>query len=568
MFLPTQPAAAGALVSRLGLAALALLVSVPFLLPWHTSPIPSFYSEWWAVAFGLAASLALVSTQRLPAPGVTLLALALAALVWLQTMSGTAAVSQSASLYGLYLLWAALLASASHSLADRFGQTTLFRLLATALLIGAVLAALLSLLRPWLQPFGWPGFAIRYGGPIGQVNHFTSYLWLGLTSGLYLKASGQLPRFAFWTAAVLLTFTAVMVGQRSSLVYALALIGIVFWLTRKPGTVDASEPRRLALGIGLLFAAMQPVMMVMPAWDSAGNAPPPAMRAVQQAEGQSIRVQLLHVGLLGIAAAPLLGSGIGSYPELALAHADRIPSSENPGPAESAHNLLVDLAVDLGVPAALLVLFAALVWLWQMRQGGRSAEGGWAISVFAILGLHALIEYPLSHTYFLGLLAVVAGAFGRSIQIGQRLAPMALSLGLIVWGSLALAEVKRDYRLLEFALAAGNQPELLTQAQSALMRIPPNSLLTPWVATTACVSLDPIQVPVSDGLAVCRVAMRFAPSVESGVNAAVLQWRAGRNNEARDQLRRLRAATLYDQGGVDRRLDGLIVRDEMLAGLR
>lgn len=564
MLLSAQPADVRLLATRLGLSALALLVSVPFLLPWHTTPIPSFYSEWWAVVFGLVASLSLLSAQRLPVPGFTLLALALAALVWLQTLSGIAAIPQIAGLYGLYLLWAALLASASHFLADQFGQAALFRLLATALLIGAVLAALLSLLYPWLQPLGWPGFSIRHGGPMGQANHFTSYLWLGLASGLYLQASGRLPRFAFWMAVVLLTFTAALLGQRSSLLYVFALIGIAFWLTRKP----RSDIRRSALGIGLLFAAMQPAMMVMPALDSAGGAPPPAMRAMQQIEGPSIRLQLLRVGLEGIAAAPLLGNGVGSYSGLALVHADRILSGEPPGPAESAHNLLVDLGAEFGIPAALLVLLAALYWLWGMRCNEGSAERDWSISVFVTLSLHALIEYPLSHAYFLGLLAVVAGVFGRTRRIGQRLAPVALSLGLIVWGGLALAEMKRDYRLLEFALVAGKQPELLAQAQSAVLRIPPDSLLAPWVATIACVSLDPLQVDVNDGMAVCRVAMHFAPTVESGVSTAVLQWRSGKTDEARDLLRRLRNVAQYDRGGVESRLAGLVLRDERLVVLR
>jgi hypothetical protein len=105
------------LTNRLGLMAIALLFSVPFLLPWHTTPIPSFYSEWWAVCLGLAASLVLVGARSLPLPGFTLLALGLAAIISLQTMLGRNALPQLASLYGLYLLWAALLASASSYLA-------------------------------------------------------------------------------------------------------------------------------------------------------------------------------------------------------------------------------------------------------------------------------------------------------------------------------------------------------------------------------------------------------------------------------------------------------------------
>ena len=536
----------------MGLLALALLVSVPFLLPWHTTPIPTFYSEWWAAALGLVASLALLGARSLPLPGAALLALALAAIVLLQTLLGLTALPPLAMLSGSYLLWAALLACTGNFLAAQVGQAKLARILASAILLGSLLAALLSLLQPWLFSFGWTGFAARHGGPLGQTNQFTNYLWLGLASALYLHVTAALSRRSFWAAATLLTLMAALVGQRSAFLYAVALIGVTVWQARNAPSDYRAEARRLAVGMGLLFVLMQPLAMLFPTWgDGGGDAKPPsAMRVVQMANQPSVRLQLWRVGWEGIAAAPLLGNGVGSYPGLALAHADTIPAEANPGPAESAHNLLIDLSVEFGVPVALLVLLAAGFWLRRVQQN-LSPEATWAMAIMAILCLYSLIEYPLWHTYFLGLLAIVAGAFGNARQVGQRLAPVALTLGLMVWGSLALVELKRDYRLLEASLFMGNQPATLSLAQSALLRIPPTSLLSPWISTTACVSLDPLRVPLEDGLAVCRIAMRFAPTVESGVNAAVLQWRTGDVDGAREFLRRLKRATQYNPKGVD-----------------
>jgi hypothetical protein len=204
--------------------------------------------------------------------------------------------------------------------------------------------------------------------------------------------------------------------------------------------------------------------------------------------------------------------------------------------------------------------------LLRLRKN-LSPEVAWATAIMVMLCLYSLIEYPLWHTYFLGLLAIVAGAFGSGRQIGQRLTPVALAIGLLVWGSLALVEIRRDYQLLEVSLALGKQPATLSLAQSALLRIPQTSLLSPWVNTTACVSLDPLRVPLEDGLAVCRIAMRFAPAVESGVNAAVLQWRAGDVNGAREFLRRLKLATQYNPKGVDTLLAQSTARDMHLSEL-
>ena len=556
------------LTNRLGPLALALLVSVPFLLPWHTTPIPSFYTEWWAAVLGLVASLALVGARSLPLPGAALLALTLAAIVLLQTLLGRTALPQLGALSGLYLLWAALLACTGNFLAAQIGQARLARILALAILLGSLLAALLSLLQPWLLPLGWKGFAARHGGPLGQTNQFTNYLWLGLASALYLRVTAALSRRAFWTIATLLTLTAVLVGQRSAFLYAAALIGVAVWQARNAASDYRAEARRLAVGMGLLFVLMQPLVMLFPTWgDGGGDAkPPPALRAAQMADQPSVRLQLWRVGWEGIAAAPVFGNGVGSYPGLALTHADTIPAAANPGPAESAHNLLIDLSVEFGVPVALLVLFAAAHWLWRLRQN-LSPEAAWATAVMVILCLHSLIEYPLWHTYFLGLLAIVAGAFGNARHVGRRLTPVALAIGLLVWGSLALVELKRDYQLLETSLVLGKQPATLSLAQFALLRIPRTSLLSPWVNTTACVSLDPLRVPLQDGLAVCRIAMVFAPTIESGVNAAVLQWRAGDVDGARTFLRRLKRATQYNPKGVDTLLAQSTARDMHLSEL-
>jgi hypothetical protein len=541
-----------------------LLVSVPYLLPWHTTPIPSFYTEWWAGVFGLLASLALVGARRLPLPGFTLLALLLGGIVLLQEVSGRAPLPQLSAFYGLYLLWAALLASASSFLVSEVGQEKLTRFLALALCIGSLLAALLSLVQPWLLI----GFPARLGGLLGQANHFTSYIWLGLASLLYLHVTAVLSRRAFWLAAALLTLTAVLVGQRSSFLYAAVLIGIAFWQARNASSAARPDPRPLALGIGLMFVFLQPFSMLLPTWGDGGGAqPPPALRAFQQASGPSIRLQLWRVGWAGIAAEPLFGNGVGSYPSQALTHAETIPAAVNPGPAESAHNLFIDLSVEFGVPVALLVLIAAGGWLWRVQKAAVTAEGTWAIAIFLILCLHGLIEYSLWYSYFFGLLAVVAGAFGSVRQVGQRLAPVALTLGLLLWGGLTLVELRRDYKLLETSLALGKQPAMLALAKDALLRIPQTSLLSPWVNTTACVSLDPLQVAVKDGLAVCRIAMHFAPAVESGVHQALLQWRAGDADGARTLLRDLRLAMHYNAGGVDALLVKLAARDARISEL-
>jgi hypothetical protein len=555
-------------LSRLGLAAVALLVSLPFLLAEHTSPIPSFHEEWLAAALGLLAGTALLDARRLPLPGAALLALTLAAIALAQEQMGFAPVPQLATLFGLYLLWAALLACTSRHLAETLGRHRLVRVLAAAVFAGSLLAALTSLLAPWLTPPGWAGLPPQMGGALAQPNHFSTYLWLGLASALYLRSTSTIALPTFWIASSLLTLTATLAGQRSSLLYLAALVAINFWQTQVSTTRGPAQNRRLALGICFLFLLMQPLASLWPVSSDGLRKPPPTIRAATFLHQEPVRLQLWRVGAEGVLAAPIFGNGIGSYPRMALAYADRLAPDANPGSSEHTHNVLVELAAELGLPAALLLILGVGLWLRRLPDSGSPAETGWAAAVVVMLGLHSLIEYPLWHTYFLGLLAVVAGAFGPPRAIGKRLLPIALSIGLLVWGSLTLWQLRRDYAQLQLAHVLGRQPAAMAMAGEALQRIPATSLLVPWVATTACLSLDPLRVPVNDGQAVCRIGLAFAPTIECVVNAAIVQWRGGDKAGARRLLQKLRGATRqHGAETLDSATSRLIARDPQLRAL-
>ena len=63
---------------------------------------------------------------------------------------------------------------------------------------------------------------------------------------------------------------------------------------------------------------------------------------------------------------------------------------------DNAHNLPLHLAVELGLPFALLVCGVASLWVWRARPWAETdpvRQLAWGI--LAVVGLHSMLEFPL-----------------------------------------------------------------------------------------------------------------------------------------------------------------------------
>jgi O-antigen ligase len=91
---------------------------------------------------------------------------------------------------------------------------------------------------------------------------------------------------------------------------------------------------------------------------------------------------------------PFLGWGWG---ELSYAHMITLyPGQRFCDILDNAHNLPLQLAVELGVPLGALVTGALMYWVWRAkpwRETRASRQLAWG--VLAVIGLHSLLEYPL-----------------------------------------------------------------------------------------------------------------------------------------------------------------------------
>jgi hypothetical protein len=108
---------------------------------------------------------------------------------------------------------------------------------------------------------------------------------------------------------------------------------------------------------------------------------------------------------------------------------------------DHSHNLLLQLAVESGLPLTVAVAGGTGWALWRARSGlvaesDETARGArTALFMLVMVGVHSLLEYPLWYTYFLMPAAIVAGWFTGSVpaEPGSGGAGAARSFWPVVW---------------------------------------------------------------------------------------------------------------------------------------
>jgi O-antigen ligase len=328
----------------------------------------------------------------------TLVAFLAIALPWLNPFS----LGPSPPVVPLLFSWtcAAVLLAVCSLTSARLQGGSLVRATAAAWLFAALLSSVLGLLQyfgettlfePWINH---TAVGEAYAN-LRQRNQFATLTNIGLAALLWWTAQAQLAR-SRWavsaeglgTMAVLLAMGNAASSSRTGLVQLLLLLLLAgawgHW--RLPAT------RRVLLAAALAYSVAALALPFLLGLDLNDR----GILARLQDGGPSCASRLtlwanvLHL----IAQKPWLGWGWG---ELDYAHFITLyPGARFCEILDNAHNLPLHLAVELGLPVALLVCGGGL-WLmarakpWRERDSTRQLA--WA--VLAVVLLHSLLEYPL-----------------------------------------------------------------------------------------------------------------------------------------------------------------------------
>ncbi len=337
------------------------------------------------------------------APMSAVVAFIFVTLPWLNPFSP----GPTASVGPLLFSWlcAALLLLALAFDRQRGQDQLMVRAVAQAWVLAALLNALIGLLQyfgaittlgVWLNHTG----AGEAFGNLRQRNQFATLLNIGLVALLW-SAANPPDRLTRWSTALLVVLAALLgaanaaSSSRTGLFQLVLVLGLTLWWHRRAALrrSAAAHDVLLVLASGLLSYAV--AMFALP-W-LAGLDPFAVGAWARLRAGDSVcssRLTLWGNVLHLIAQKPWLGWGWG---ELDYAHFITLyPGARFCDILDNAHNLPLHLAVELGVPAALLLCGTGLWLAWRAqpwRETDPTRQLAWG--VLAVILLHSLLEYPL-----------------------------------------------------------------------------------------------------------------------------------------------------------------------------
>jgi O-antigen ligase len=349
-------------------------------------------------------------------------------------------------------------------------------------LFAIVLAACFNAIQGVLQFFdltgalyGWMPIPEERGtayGALRQRNLFATLLCVGLVSVLWLSYLRQLSYSMAWTLAAVLTLGVAASGSRTGMLelVAISVLGI-YWRHAHAKPLTFTMVGQLILYVA--WAVLLPYLARLHGFGFLTGAD----RIMQSA--QDARLTIWRDSLYLIMERPWTGWG---WREFAFARYQTLLQVHDYGLVEHAHNLLLQVAVEFGLPAAIvLISFAAYALFkgraWQpdeQYKGDRpkSKSGrqfAWLIVVL-IVGIHSQLEYPLWHYGFLFISGAAVGYLLPAVRIRNQSSyvkrfectlPYLVSVGLL--GVCATAWAQYDRLLPLYSLPFTNNLQLKRQ---------------------------------------------------------------------------------------------------------
>lgn len=511
--------------AHFSLAFVGLLWTLPFLQPQHYFPMPMFRSEWLAFVLGLVA-LILLATKRAwhdgRLPVVALAPLGLAALVLLQAALGRVPYAAQAFTATLYLVWAALLMVLGAALRRELGMTTVVSVLAGCVVIGGELSAAVGVLQyyeistifdPLVMPT-IPTVTAKIYGNLAQPNHYANFTALALVSAAYLFASGRMRGAVAALTVTPLLFVLGLSLSRSAWLYLAAALGLALLLNLWH---SSAQSRRLVACTGLILLAFAfgQWLTALPWFAPAASEVNTATQRIFSQAGMGFPLKWQHARTAWwiFMHAPFLGVGWGQFPWYDFEFKALYEIEYALGVTTHAHNLITQLLAETGLAGVLLITGGALLWLWDLRRHIFDLDHWWLLALLATISIHSMLEFPLWHSYFLGVAAIALGlGVTRFCTFRlERLGPPAVALLLAV-GFFNAFTLWHSYQDFQRMFVQGAKPLPGEEVAAIVLRGQQDPVLEPYVELAASAYITVNRDQLQDKLELNSRVMRFMPA--------------------------------------------------------
>lgn len=528
-------------------------IFLAFVIPNHQPPWQNFFHEYLA-ALAFVPIVAGACFFRVSLPLFGWVFLLLAGAIWWQHFLGLIFFVGEAWLATLYLLGGAYIMATARLYAK--GSVEGGMSPQRSLWVGIVLAGMVSVgiaLHQWLGMDRFGLFFMEIGpngrayANLGQPNHLATLLLLAVV-GVWLLWEQRLLSAAMALVSVgLLTFGLTLTFSRTPVAAMLWLIPLLVFARYRRWI---RLPVVFSIGFAVLFFVFiasidelsRHLYLILPSGD-----------IVERLASKDLRLEIWLDAVKAIAQSPWWGYGWYQTPlaQLHVADGTQVLGQLLP----SAHNLILDLTLWLGIPLAAILLIV-MAWSFATKLNARNGVMGIAawLGVAVVLN-HAMLEYAELYAYFfapvcwwLGVLSVPSGGrllnsdvVGRATDWIIR-GPLALMCAvLLVVVGWEYWHYQSDWEIKRFRDA------LMDKSIQVPVRDP--ILLNQLDARLELSAYDPFAVPREQPPVFATEAARRYPYPSNLLKLAIIQAINGQEAEANETMDKL--CLLYRQVACD-----------------
>lgn len=281
------------------------------------------------------------------------------------------------------------------------------------LLVFVGLATVLQIFAQWLQVdqlfAGWVLDSPPNGRPranLGQPNQAATTMVMAMVASAVLCARGRIGYGVCWVLVLVLMAAATLTQSRTALLSAMVIAASFLSFTHG-STVSLRSKFFVAIWLLLFLGAAW-------AFTNVDLGDQSALLTSEQISNPGTRPLIWRQLSLAALERPWFGWG---WLQLASAQQFGGISFHGVEQANYAHNIILDSLVMLGIPATVLLVLMALLWLagrWQLFR--MSSDAMWAVALLLPVLVHSMLEFPHAYSYYLMLAGILVGVMDASTQ--------------------------------------------------------------------------------------------------------------------------------------------------------